>query len=221
MIDLMLPPELAVLFVPWVGAASEPPSFSPFSTEYTTPGYAATIAIPEGASTVTVECIGGGGGRGWYSDNSGGGGGGGYARKNSYSVAGLTGIYVSVGYGYHVSGGAYSYPSFARENGSGGTVIANATGGYAAPTGSGGAGGAGTVGDVLYTGGTGAGSAGGGAAGPGGNGGAASGSTPGAGNGSPAGDGGANDLPGEDYGGGSGGGTSANGAGGWLKLSWA
>lgn len=188
--------------------------FVGYSTEYTTPG-TSTISIPSGASTVTVECIAAGGG----TPGGGGGGGGGYAKKNTYSVSGLSGIYISVP--NTASGATNGSPCFAKENSSGGADIARATGGN---KGDGGTGGAGTVGDVLRTGGTGGGAGsggGGGAAGPTSNGSNASGGTGGTGGGSPAGAGGNSGVNGSNYGGGAGGLAGNTGAQGWLKLTWA
>ena len=186
-------------------------AFTPFSTEYTTPG-TQTVSIPAGATTFDVECIAAGGG-GTSGAGLSGGSGGGYAKKSGYSVAGLTGVFISVPNTTAVNSDGAS--CFSKENSSGGTDIIRATGG------------AGSVGDTLRTGGsaTAAGaSGGGGAAGTTGNGSNNSGSSGGAGGGTPAGAGGNGNAAGNNYGGGGGdcgaSGTNCLGAQGWLKISW-
>ena len=184
--------------------------FTPVSTDYTTPG-TQTVSIPDGATAVTVECIGSGGAGG----ASYGGGGGEYAQKTSYAVAGLTGIYISVPDAFTSSDGD---AAFAKENSSGGTTIALANGGLRASHG--GAGGTGGTGDILHDGGAGnPARGGGGAGGPTSAGGNGSGSTGGAGGGSPAGAGGDEGSAGHNYGGGGAAGSTI-GAPGWIRLSW-
>ena len=210
-------------------------AFVPYSTEYTTPG-TSTISIPAGATTVTIECIGSGA-RGDVNSGVRGAGGGGsaYAKKNTYSLSGLTGIYISVSAINTTEEGA-ALDSFAKENSSGGTTICLAAGAPGAVAdGSTPLGGtaASSTGDVKYSGGSGASvhssdevaSGGGGSAGPSGAGGNASYDTAGTGNGAPAGNGGSGSgVAGSAAGGGGGAhysGTSGNGARGWIKLSWA
>lgn len=166
-----------------------------------------TVAIPGGATKVTVEAYGGGSGG---TTSSNGGGGAGYSRKNNYSLSGLTGIYCSVGSGGAVNSGGSS--SIVRANDAGGTAIAigrqgETTGGATAG-----------FGDVTFTGGNGGTSAGGGSGGPDGNGGAASGATGGLGNGGYAGSGGTTGAAGTNYGGG--GGRNAVGAPGIVILTF-
>ena len=198
--------------------------FIPYATAYTATG-AQTIAIPAGASTVTIECIGPGGPGGSDGDNEwGSGGGGAYSKKTSYSVAGLSGIYLYVAPSTTslVSGVA----TLAKANNSSGAVICSADyghGRYANGDAVGGAAANGT-GDVKYSGGAGQVGdrndyAGGGAGGPTGNGGNGNLASPGSGNGIPAGSGGGGGNPGNIYGGG--GGTYSAGAQGWIRLSWA
>lgn len=238
----------AMLLVPVIGWNA---TFAGYSTEYTTPG-TQTISIPAGASTVTVECIAGGasGSRnGGPGGNAPGGGGGEYAQKTTYSVAGLTGIYISVpasvaGVSSSATAGNAGSDCFAKENSSGGTDIcrakgapATATPGFGAKTGAGGSGG---TGDILRSGGStsedrfapnvaGAGAGAGGTTGAGGSvtnsntGGTSGGSPAGAGGNSP-GTGAGDGTAGSNYGGGGGAsvsGTSGAGAQGWLKLTWA
>lgn len=191
--------------------------FAGYSTVCTGTG---TVAIPQGASSVTIELIGAGA-DGYWDGGDGmcrGGGGGAYSKKNTYSVNGLTGIYLDVGAGATV----------ARINNLSGTVICSAApGGYPA----GGLASYG-VGDVTYSGGNGTPvlngvtAGGGGAAGPNGNGGNAIGATGGVSGGGAAGSGGDGSTyqPGNNYGGGGGGNGysgKGNGAQGWAKLTWA
>lgn len=187
-------------------------SFTPYSETITATG-TDTILIPPGATVLTVECIGGGG-------RSGGGNAGGgaeYAKRNTYSVIALSGVYISVAVANTGSGNPGD-PTFVRENNSGGTVICRANGGSNGGLGSG-AGGSGGTGDVLHSGGAGKPDRhGGGAGGPVDAG--ASGSSGGASGGPPAGAGGTDGHDGEDYGGGAGAGNHLGGQG-WLKLSWA
>ncbi len=211
----------AIVFIPWVAGGS---SFEAFSTDYTATG-GQTIAIPAGAVAVTIEVIAAGAG-GNSGNNGGGGGGGGYAKRNTYSVAGLTGIYIYVP--PSVAASTSGAAAYARENASGGTVICSANGGGPGSGASAGSGGAGTVGDVLHTGGNGdiygTGGGGGGAAGPTSNGSPGYHSIGGDGGGTPAGKGGDwGGNPGANYGGGGNGyntGTGGAGAQGWVKLSW-
>ncbi len=197
--------------------------FNSFSTAYTTPG-AQTVAIPAGATKVTVEAIGAGGGAS-FSGTFLGGGGGAYAKKTAYSVSGLTAVYIVVP--TSASAGISGASAVARENNSSGTVICSAQGGNWNRTGGTTAG---SVGDVLRAGGAGATdggatytSGGGGAAGPVSAGG--DGTNTGVGGtsgGSPAGAGGNADADGAYYGGGGGIGNAHTGMGrqGWLKLTW-
>lgn len=207
-------------------AASTPVMFAPYSVTFTTPG-AQTIPVPFGAKTVTVECYGAGGSGNARQTMFCGGGGGGYSKKNTYSLAGLTGIYISVpGVPAAHTDGA---DAFAKENSSGGTTICLAKGGQAQPdvNNLGGQASAGT-GDVKYSGGTGyqdlshALSAGGGGAGPTGAGGNASSATAGIADGGLSGAGGVDTATGNNYGGGAGGwDPTAFGAQGAIRLSWA
>lgn len=210
-------------------------SFTSYSTEYTTPG-TQTISIPAGASSVTVECIAAGAAancqRVTVEDpyQAAGGAGGAYSKKNTYSVASLSGIYISVPAAAVAASGQ---DAFARENNSGGTEICVAKGATrsssAGAVSQGGQAGSG-VGDVKYSGGNGATGSntqgGGGAAGPSGNGSNGTSGSGGASGGSPAGNGGSpGDNNGNNYGGGAGADdsptTNANGAQGWIKLTWA
>lgn len=205
-------------------------AFTPYSTEYTTPG-TQTVSVPAGATSVTIECIGAGAGAYW---NNGairsGGGGGGYAKATSYSVSGLSAIYLSIpgAAATGTSGG----DAFAKANSSGGTTICLAKGGGVGTYSVGGSGGYAVceTGDVKRNGGAGyfgssnAAAAGGGAANSASDGGNA---TPYAGGAAgtgtaPAGAGGTAYANGALYGGGGGGSTSGLGTGaqGWIKLTW-
>jgi len=186
---------------------------------YTTPG-TQTVSIPDGASFVTVECIGAGANGSHTADPTvNGGGAGAYSKRNSYSLSGLTGIYISVPTG---QGG----DAFAKENSSGGTTICLAAGKSTAN--SSGALSTSCTGDLKYSGGDGDGSggtgaiAGGGAGGPNGAGTAASVNTPGVGGGGAAGNGGNGSQDGFVYGGGGGctNVTDKLGAQGWLRLTF-
>lgn len=206
--------------IPGVGAVLAGFSFNSYSTEYTATGDQ-TIAVPNGASSVDIECIGPGGG-GYTSHSTPtryyGGGGGGYAKKVAYSVIGVSALWISVPVAPPPNGGSTKLPitsSTVRAETSTGTILCNATSGtefsdY----------GSGTVGDILYHGGTGMGGRttqseayGGGAAGPLGNGGNAAYNAYGTSGGSPAGDGG------QDYGGGNHGGYTS-GRQGYIRLTW-
>ena len=204
--------------------------FSPFSAEYTTPG-TQTVSIPAGATAVTIECIGGGAGAFWNSGTiRAGGGGGAYSKTNSYSVSGLSALYLGV----PASADSYVSGSLAlvKANTSGGAVLCLAMGGSVGTASVGGAGGssAAGTGDLKYQGGTGyyalsnAPAGGGGAgnsAGAGGNSSSGTGGAAGAGT-APAGNGGSGFSNGANYGGGGGGSTSGLGRGaqGWIKLTW-
>lgn len=207
-------------------------SFTPFATEYTTAGNQ-IVAIPVGATAVSIECIGAGAGGG--SDSAtwvAGGGGGAYSKKLNYSTSGLTGLYISVPAASTTAGAA----AFVKANSSSGTLICEAKGGLQGaktyPYGQGGQSSDGT-GDVKYSGGKGgvtltfsSNVGGGGAAGPSGNGGNGSSSglpVGGSSGGSPAGKGGdhASGYNGVIYGGGAGSNSSSFiGAKGYIKLSW-
>ena len=212
--DVLVKPsreDIARAIIPGLGMALgfSGPSF-PIVETFVTPG-TSTIGLFSGASTVTVEGIGAGDGK----DGSFGRGGGGYSRRNSYSLSGLSALYLIVPAGNANAGTAAS--AIVRANNSGGTLIMEAKpgNGYSANTNS-----STGTGDVRYNGGA-VGSfsnAGGGAAGPSGAGGASSGTTPGTSGGSPAGAGGASGQAGQSYGGG--GGNNAGGAQGWIRLSW-
>src|SRR3989344_5457851 len=135
-----------------------------------------TVTIPINANKMAVEWIRAGG----HGDTNAGtaGGGGEYAQKTNYSLAGLTGIYISVP-ASPVSNGNGD-PCFAKENDSNGTDIARAIGGKISAFGLNGVGGTGGTGDILHAGGQGTQSgtaAGGGAGGPVSNGGNGSGNT--------------------------------------------
>lgn len=201
-------------------------TFVGYSTTYSTVG-TQTVSIPVGATTVTVECFGGGeAGSTNFKSFGVGGGGGAYSKRNSYSTAGLSGIYIDVPAGGSL-GGADGADAVARENSVAGTIVCLAKGGGTAGGGVGGASASGT-GDVKHSGGNGAGaissSGGGGGAGPSGNGSNGSGATGGASGGSPAGAGGnGTNNAGNEAGGGGGAGSSsfAAGAKGRVILTWA
>lgn len=196
-------------------------AFTGYSDTITATG-TQTVSIPAGASTVTVECISSGAG-GYDNGTTYGGGGGAYSKKNTYSLAGLTGIYIDV-----PAAGAYGAngsDALARENSAGGTIICKAAKSWnynSIHTGDGGQAADGT-GDLKYSGGGISSSAGGGggAAGPSGSGAANSGGTGGTAGGSPAGAGGNTSANGNNYGGGAGAGGATTGAQGWIKLTWA
>lgn len=201
-------------------------TFSPYSTEYIPGTY--TISIPVGAATVTIECLGAGA-PGW---NDGGdpslevgGGGAAYSKRITYSVAGLSAIYLVVA--TPSSDNTLRVDTYAKENNSSGTTICLAAGGgdgtgtYKNQTG-----GKSTscIGDVKNSGGNGSANAsaslvaGGGAGGETGSGGNASGATGGTGN-SPGANGGNANTAGSTPGGGG----SSNGhlgGNGWAKFSW-
>lgn len=187
----------------------------PLPTEYTTSG---SHTVPSSfwldATSVTAECIGGGTGGSTYS----GGSGGAYAKKNSYSLSGLSALYLVV----PNSSTSTAQSAYVRANNSSGSVIAMAEGSPSPDT-PGRA--ANSTGDVRYSGGVShfLYNYGGGAAGPSGNGGDASSDAPGSGGGSPAGAGGTFDNNGNPYGGG-GGKTSEGltaGGPGWIRLTFA
>lgn len=193
--------------------------FSPFSTEYTTPG-TDTITIPEGALTCTIECYGAGA----SADGTQSGGGGAYSQKTAMSVVGLTALYLSVPVQPAVSTGGGN--AFVRENSSSGTIVCLAKGGGSGGLRIGGPGNG--TGDIRYSGGNGVldlAVGGGGAAGPTGNG--SNGSSPdgGTGNGGVAGNGGDGlGTNGMNYGGGGGNRDEEEfglGAQGYIKLTWA
>lgn len=194
--------------------------FASYSQTITTTG-ASTITKPVGATTCTVELIAAGSsGVNNFDDSGSGGGGGAYSKTNTYSLAGVTGIYIVIPAGN--AGNA-----IARVNNSGGAVIAEADGTINDSAGGSAASG---TGDVKYSGGSGSSGSvsssycrGGGAAGPTGNGGNATSGSAGAGGGSPAGFGGGSGSGG-DYGGGGGvnsSGTVSAGGQGWCRLTWA
>lgn len=193
-------------------------AFESYSTDYTTAG-GQTISIPAGASTVTIVCIGGGGGSSYFYDDHDhfqGGGGGAYSAKNTYSVSGLSGIYIYVGaagpavHSLANAGG----DSYAKENSSGGTTICFAQGGQSGTTGGNAASG---TGDVKYSGGNGVDAfqryiGAGGAGGPSGNGSTGSGNNGGASGGSPGGAGGGQNN-------GQGAGLAYGGGGAWYNYA--
>lgn len=131
-----------------------------------TNGSVQTFVVPEGVTSITVECWGGGGAGGNASNKGtgGGGAGGSYARKTLTVIPG-TRYDVYVG-GIKTSGSTAlsnnGNPSwFAIENSS--TALVRANGGNGGSPGNGGAGAGGTVqtgqaigiGDILYSGGAG------------------------------------------------------------------
>ena len=205
-----------------------------------------TFTVPDGVTTIIVECWGAGGAGGGTGINNarggGGGAGGAYARK-TLSVSPGEMYTVSVG-GVTLgtlSAGATGSPSWF---GSPSLVYAEGGAGGAAPNGGTAPGGTGSaansIGDVVFPGGNGAnGTAtysggGGGGAGSGGAGGNASGTTGGAGTAEEGGNGaagltaGGNGLAGYNYGGGGSGAyvnnntnrTGGNGAQGLVIVSW-
>jgi len=205
-----------------------------------------TFTVPPGVTSIIVECWGGGGAGGGSSASSvkggGGGAGGAYAKKTLTVVPG-TNYTVNVG-GIKTgtfSAGASGNPSWFGDPS---TIYAEGGAGGAAPNNGISAGGAGSsansIGDIVFSGGSGAdgtttfSGGGGGGAGSAGNGGNSSGSTAGTGTLLNGGDGGsgrtneANGNPGSNYsGGGSGAFVSDNtdhnggsGAQGLVVVSW-
>ncbi len=197
----------------------------PIVTTYTTPG-TQTVSVPTGAVIVTVECYAAGA-TPLDDGTAGAGGGGAYSKRNTYSVAGLTGLYLSVpaAPGNNTAGG----DAFVRENNASGTVICLAKGGGSGGTiRIGGAAASGT-GDTKYSGGNGEAyggglAGGGGGAGSTGNGSNGSAGSGGAGGGGLAGAGGeGNGTNGVAAGGGGGSRDDVQagaGARGAIKLTW-
>lgn len=166
--------------------------FSPFSTQYLTPGEY-TVPVPSGAATVQIDGYGPGQ-RGLNIGGNRGGGGGAFART-TVSVAGHSAIWIVVTTGPS-SPTTTPDPVEARWDNSSGTLLMRAVGAPANSTSSVthyGGDAANCIGDLTYSGGATDYNAGGGGAGPNGPGlPATSNSAPGAGNGGLAGAGGNN-----------------------------
>lgn len=213
LLDLLSPRERAevVAILPFATPMLGGSPFVGFSTSYTTTG-SQTVPIPAGATQAVIEGYGAGSFGYQYNSSGYGGGGANYARTTA-SLAGLTGLYITV----PVAGTGQVGPSaIARANSSGGTILMQAGGGVYGASAS-----VSNVGDVSYNGGRGYGATnggGGGAAGPNGAGGAGGSSTGGAGGGGLAGSGGATGKVGNNYGGG--GASNQNGAQGAIKITW-
>lgn len=185
----------------------------PAPTTYTTVGTQTVLASFWGSATrATIELYAAGANT---LGGSIGGGGGQYAKKNTYSLAGLTGLFLTI-----PAGGSGAACLVQENSGSGGTIVQAIS-----PTSStGGTGGTGDVTNDGGSGGFGTGTAGGGAGGSSSAGGNAVGATPGAGGGGLAGAGGTtgfNGGNGVNYGGGAAAQSSALGAQGAIKITWA
>ena len=204
----------------------------PYSTEYTTPG-TQTVAIPAGAATVTVECYGSGANATYVNgvQSTCGGGGAGYSRRDTYSVSGLTALYLSIPDAPASGSGVLGDDAFVKENTAGGTTICLAKGGGTVVGSYVGGAAADGTGDVKFSGGDGHNVAtencgGGGGAGPDGDGGDGGSGTAGTAGGGLAGVG-SNGITTSASACGGGGGVRSNGgtprvgARGGIKLSWA
>lgn len=223
-------------------AASAAPPFTPFSEDVAPSvigigsSYNSTKAVPAGATAVSIIVVaqGGYGGDGGTSTFGGGGGGGGaYSAITSYSLAGVTNLYL-------YAEGSSTRVCGVKTNNSSGTIMVSAQRGKNGLTGStsagaaqaGGAAASG-VGTVKFSGGAGSVrrsgtfSVGGGAGSGAANGGAGTGTTAGT-SASPGGTGGGNTFGptnGNDYGGGGGGARPNDGSGSQpggmiFRLSW-
>lgn len=218
------------------------PPFTPFTEDITpnivgaSSNYNTTITVPAGATSVAITVIaqGGFGGAGGTSTFGGGGGGGGACSVvNSYSLSGVTSLYI------YYEGTGSRLCGVKTDNSSGALIISaqrgfnGLAGSASAGTASAGGSAASGTGDTKYSGGAGSVrrsgtfSVGGGAGYPTGNGGAGSGTTAGTSS-SPGGTGGGSTFgasAGNDYGGG-GGGAAPNDGSGWnpgralFRLSW-
>lgn len=174
------------------------------------------VVGPAGATSVTIICVGSGGDGSL--DNNAGGGGGACSRTVTYSLAGVTSLFLTVaqrGVGQGAGSGV-------RINSAGGTVICYAESGTNGTSSSSGGRSSQGVGDFKYSGGNSSGGdanrGGGGAAGPTANGSNTFNTGGGASGGAPGGKGGGGGSNGNAYGGG--GGKGAQGYRGYVSLQF-